>query len=112
MVQLISLCLRNIGRHLLPSLSENTIVVEETRKPEALRTLFLIDVSASAANSDMLSDVCKAIFESVHGVQDCSQEDAKLVGLMTFDSALHFYDLSVSRRSFTLVRKAYLVPYH
>jgi hypothetical protein len=84
----------------LPLLSGNIIgsgVAYETRKPEPLRTLFLIDVSASTAGSGVLGDICSAIFESVYGgALRNAREDTKLVSLMTFDSALHFYNLSVS----------------
>lgn len=90
----------------LPLLSGNVIksgVAYEARRPEPLRTLFLIDVSVSAADENVLNDVCSAIFDSVYGdALDNTPEITKLISLMTFDSALHFYDLSVSRALFSV----------
>lgn len=90
---------------LLPLLSKNTVepgVVSGARKPESLRTVFIIDVSASAVTLGVLSDICSAIFESLYGIaQDDGKEETKLVSLMTFDSAMHFYNLSVSRAFLT-----------
>jgi len=89
---------------LLPSLYGNSVgpgAVVGARKPEPLRTLFLIDVSASSVGSGVLNDICGAIFESVQSdAGDNGREDSKLISIMTFNSSLHFYNLSVSRAFF------------
>jgi len=88
---------------LLPSLYGNSVgpgAVIGARKPEPLRTLFLIDVSASSVSSGVLNDICGAIFESVQSDAGDNHQDSKLIGIMTFNTSLHFYNLSVSRALF------------
>ena len=63
-----------------------------TRKPNPLRMLLVLDVSHSAVQSGLLASVCadlnKILFEEL--------AQGTRVAIMTFDTSLHFYNLSVS----------------
>lgn len=62
-----------------------------TRKPSPLRMILAIDVSRSAIQSGMLTAVCAdlntVLFEEL--------APGTRVAIMTFDTSLHFYNLSV-----------------
>lgn len=91
---------------MLPSFSEETLPSHDpgaTRAPLPLRTLFIIDVSVSALSSNMTRDACNAIRNILFAEnkpEQASQAD-NTIGIMTFDSSLHFYDLTVSRATST-----------
>ncbi|KAI8910255.1 Sec23/Sec24 trunk domain-containing protein, partial [Gorgonomyces haynaldii] len=62
------------------------------RPPQPVVMMFLIDVSIGAVQSGMLAVACKAISESLSKIPDA--ENRAKVGFVTFDSALHYYNLS------------------
>lgn len=64
---------------------------ESHRPPSLLRTLFIIDVSVSALVTGATRDACQVIRTVLH------DEDSRgLVGLMTYNSSLYFYEITVS----------------
>ncbi|KAG8926225.1 COPII coat Sec23p-Sfb3p heterodimer component [Tulasnella sp. 418] len=79
----------------------------ETRPPTPLRTLFIIDVTNPNANPaassspkpNKLPSVCESIRQALYGSPNDPQSSSTInpymqVGIMTFDKALHFYDLT------------------
>lgn len=68
------------------------------RPPERLHTLFLIDLSFPGAPFAMVRDACEAIRMSLYGDGETTPPMTnRLVGIVTFDSALQYYNLSVRR---------------
>jgi protein transport protein SEC24 len=69
------------------------------RQPEPLRVLFAIDVSSNAVSSGMLQIVCDGLREIIYGSETDDTSPRLLqfsrVGIITFDQAIHFYNLSV-----------------
>jgi len=61
--------------------------------------VFLIDVSYEAIVSGMVSSACSGILQTLYGAEGegsgCWPAASK-VSVITFDRALHFYDISVS----------------
>ncbi|KAI9263361.1 hypothetical protein BDA99DRAFT_65660 [Phascolomyces articulosus] len=82
-----------------PELQRGTVEFEVpeiywTRQPAALRVLFALDVSYSAVNSGVLEAFCQTLGETIfseHAFPEGTQ-----VGIMTFDTAVHFYNLSAT----------------
>ncbi|EJC98563.1 uncharacterized protein FOMMEDRAFT_113703 [Fomitiporia mediterranea MF3/22] len=74
---------------------------DSTRIPEPMRMLFTIDVSQEAVRNGMVHAACQAIRGVLYGgemddgtrMEPCVP-DKCLVGILTFDTSLHFYDLS------------------
>ncbi|UKK00065.1 protein transport protein sec24-like [Theileria orientalis] len=72
------------------------------RPPQPPVYLFLIDVSANAVNSRMLEMVCTTIKELIlEG--GFGSEDRTMVGIMTFDTSVHFYQISQGMDNFQLL---------
>ena len=76
-----------------------------SKEPVGIRWLFLIDVSAEAANRGFLDGFCEGIMNALYGGEkDQSQNDGQTrrlpegakVGIITFDKEMHFYNLSSS----------------
>ena len=65
-----------------------------TRHPASLRVLFAIDVSFSAVNSGVLESFCQVLSNTLFS--DETFPKGTQVGIITFDTAVHFYNLSVS----------------
>jgi protein transport protein SEC24 len=74
-----------------------------SKQPVGLRWLFLIDVTAEAANRGYLDGFCEGIMSALYGGEtDESQEEGKTqrlpkgakVGIITFDKEIQFYNLS------------------
>lgn len=73
-----------------------------SRTPEPMRILFAIDVSREAIQCGMVQAACQAIKGVLYGcdtddgnrLEPCFPARCK-IGIMTFDNAVHFYDLSV-----------------
>ena len=77
------------------------------KEPVGLQTLFLIDVSRESVHRGFLKGVCEGIAEalygedgSVDGTEDEDSTSRKLpagakVGIVTFDTEVHFYNLTV-----------------
>lgn len=86
---------------ILPSFTEETLPPHDhgtTRTPIPLRTLFVIDVSVCALASNVTRDACEAIRGIVVETRlECTSALERSIGIMTFDSSLHLYDLTVSR---------------
>lgn len=72
------------------------------RKPEPMHVLFVFDVSIQAQQSGLLKAACDAVrgvlyggeVEGVGRVEPCFPASCS-VGIITYDNAVHFYDLSV-----------------
>lgn len=73
-----------------------------SRAPEPMRILFAVDVSREAINSGMVRAACQAIRGVLYGgemddgmrMEPCVPVRCT-VGILTFDTSIHFYDLSV-----------------
>ncbi|KAF8310997.1 hypothetical protein DL93DRAFT_2169377 [Clavulina sp. PMI_390] len=64
----------------------------ERRKPDCLRTLFVIDVSMPSVACGAVGDICDSLRSLL-----CSDEPTRAgwrVGFLTFSSSLHFYEFS------------------
>lgn len=76
------------------------------RKPQTMNYMFILDVSMEAVQSGFLRTSCNSIRESLYGrpaddgdgLEPCIPRESQ-VGILAFDSALHFYNLSVSNLS-------------
>lgn len=77
------------------------------KEPTGLRWLFLIDVSAEAANRGFLDGFCEGVMSALYGNDNVSSEggdetpkrslpEGAKVGIVTYDKELHFYNLSSS----------------
>ncbi|KAK9711638.1 COPII subunit [Basidiobolus ranarum] len=62
------------------------------RAPQPPVYLFLIDVSHTAVQSGMVATAARTILESLDRIPD--EEKRAKVGFITYDSALHFYNLN------------------
>lgn len=78
------------------------------RPPLPIGRVFVIDVSWSAVRSGMLHTVCEGIRRALYGADGAESEGeegaahevpAGRVAFITFDRAVHFYNLSVSEVS-------------
>ncbi|XP_066511342.1 protein transport protein Sec24C-like isoform X1 [Hoplias malabaricus] len=79
-----------------PELSLGSYEIVETQKGEPAVLLLAVDVSATAIRSGQLDFVCQqlcSLLLSLDGGEDADQSDLR-VGLMTYDSRIHLYDLS------------------
>ena len=73
------------------------------RKPQSMNYIFILDVSTEAVQSGFLRTSCNSILKGLYGWsaddgvgrEPCIPEES-YVGILAFDSALHFYNLSVS----------------
>ena len=87
---------------------------ENMRRPAPIARVFAIDVSWSAVKGGVVREVCQGIKEALYGKDkestlgqdegETPEEDSWRVpegriGIVTFDRAVHFYNLSVSRAS-------------
>ena len=87
----------------IPGLSNRPAGEPEIRPPEALRTLFVIDVSTPAVSSGVLGPVCESIRQALYGPSpnEATTSNApyevkrRQIGILTYDTSLHFYNLSV-----------------
>lgn len=78
------------------------------KEPVGLQTLFLIDVSRESVHRGFLKGVCEGIAEALYGedgaVDGTEGDETKArkipagskVGIVTFDTEVHFYNLTVS----------------
>ena len=62
------------------------------RPPQAPSYVFVIDVSYSAIQSGMLATAARTILDSLDRLPN--NESRTRVGIITVDSALHFYNLN------------------
>lgn len=73
------------------------------RKPQSMNYMFILDVSMEAVQSGFLRTSCNSIRKSLYGWsaddgverEPCIPRESH-VGILAFDSALYFYNLSVS----------------
>jgi hypothetical protein len=65
----------------------------QVRAPQPAVHVFLIDVSAPSIESGLLHTTIETIKRHVMALPG---DDRKMVGFITYDSALHFYKLKVS----------------
>lgn len=70
------------------------------RPPQPCTYFFLIDVSHNAVNSGMLSTVCATLLDNINSLPG---DLRTLVGIMTYDSRLHFYNLQASLAQFEMM---------
>jgi protein transport protein SEC24 len=85
---------------LLPLYSDNSQLDSPSesnslRPPQPMSTLFMIDVSQTATSSGLVAFLCNSIREVLYGSDAGNPFENRLVGFMTFDSTLHFYNISV-----------------
>ena len=117
-----------VDRDQRPELSRGTVefmVPKEywAKNPVGLRILFVIDVGQEAVNRAFLEGFCEGILGALYGGDEADKDEPGLqddddgdeqgrqktkkrslpagakVGVMTFDKQVHFYNLSVSKRS-------------
>ncbi|KAI8388009.1 Sec23/Sec24 trunk domain-containing protein [Radiomyces spectabilis] len=62
------------------------------RPPQAPAFVFVLDVSYSAIQSGMLATAARTILDSIERIPN--QENRTKIGIITVDSALHFYNLN------------------
>lgn len=74
----------------------------EKRKPAPMDYVFAIDVTVDALSSGFTTQACNSLLRVLYGdeaaeppVQPCIRPQSRIC-IMTFDSSVHFYDLSVS----------------
>lgn len=72
------------------------------RRPLPIGRIFALDVSWNAAKSGILTKCCQCIKDALYGrVDSGDEEDGSLpagrVAIVTFDRAVHYYDLSPDR---------------
>ena len=70
-----------------------------SRQPEPLEIVFAFDVSSEAVTSGFLKCACAFLKELLYASEDdlddvCFSRNGRMA-IITFDSTLHFYDLSV-----------------
>lgn len=82
------------------------------KEPVGLQTLFLIDVSRESVHRGFLKGVCEGIAEALYGEDGTADgtegDEAKArkipvgskVGIVTFDTEVHFYNLTVSDKCY------------
>ncbi|THH09228.1 hypothetical protein EW145_g2180 [Phellinidium pouzarii] len=76
------------------------------RVPEPIRIMFAIDVSREAVQCGLVRAACEAIIGVLYGremddgvrMEPCFPTQCK-VGIMTFDTTVHFYDVSAERNA-------------
>ena len=68
------------------------------RPPQPPVYVFVIDVSATASQSGMIESCVRAIRDSLDELPGLPRT---LVGFITFDSSVHFYNLKASHVSIT-----------
>ena len=74
---------------------EGPPALDSLRPPKPMCTLFMIDVSQTATSSGLVSFVCNSIRDILYGPDSGNPFENRLVGFMTYDSTLHFYNISV-----------------
>ena len=67
------------------------------RPPQAPIYVFVIDVCYTAVASGMVKATCNAIFQAIK--TKLSKNERTKVGFITFDSAIHFYNLKAGMKS-------------
>ena len=103
---------RRVDRDQRPELTLGTvefIVPKEywSKEPVPVRWLFLIDVTEESVNKGFLTGFCEGIMNALYGgeakTESLEDEEAKRklplgakVGFVTFDKAMHFYNLSAN----------------
>ena len=70
----------------------------QVRPPQPPVYFFVIDVSAASAQNNMLSYLCEAVKASLNELPGLPRTQ---FGLLTFDQAIHFYNLKVGRDCLT-----------
>ena len=68
------------------------------RPPQPPAFLFLLDVTSTSVNSGMLDVACATIRDLISG-KKLPGGDRCQIGIMTFDTSIHFYNLSASLRN-------------
>ncbi|KAF4112809.1 protein transport protein Sec24C isoform X1 [Onychostoma macrolepis] len=79
-----------------PELSLGSYEILEKQTGKAAVLLLAIDVSASAMRTGQLDHICKQIcsqLQALNGPEETDRSDLR-VGLMTYDSRIHLYNLS------------------
>ncbi|XP_050967234.1 protein transport protein Sec24C isoform X2 [Labeo rohita] len=79
-----------------PELSLGSYEILEKQTGNAAVLLLAIDVSASAMRTGQLDHICKQIcsqLQALNGLEETNHSDLR-VGLMTYDSQIHLYNLS------------------
>ena len=71
------------------------------RAPQAPVFVFVVDVSFAAVKCGMLDTFAKTLQNALDSIPD--EECRTRVALITFDSALHFYNLDVRKRKEVLL---------
>lgn len=93
------------GEHKGKKKPAETVDDQSLRPPLPIGRVFVIDVSWSAVRSGMLYTVCEGIRQALYGPDEAvgeGEEGAEQqvppgrVAFVTFDRAVHFYNLSVS----------------
>jgi protein transport protein SEC24 len=73
-----------------------------SKEPTGIRWLFVIDVSAEAANRGFLDGFCEGIMHALYGGEEADAErkrnipEGAKVGIVTYDKEIHFYNLTAS----------------
>ncbi|KAL5508758.1 hypothetical protein ACEPAG_4737 [Sanghuangporus baumii] len=89
---------------------EAPLAPDSSRTPEPMRILFAIDVSREAVQNGMVRAACQAIIGVLYGgetddgtrLEPCFPGNC-LAGVITFDTTIHFYDLSNFRDSASML---------
>lgn len=97
----------NPPQHLdLSATPSSPTLSDAARRPQNMRYVFVLDVSNTSVFSGFLAAACVALRAILHGRVCEDGSEAKQacllpgcsIALVTFDDALHFYDLSVCTR--------------
>lgn len=70
-----------------------------SRQPAPLSTVFAIDVSAQSVRNGTLEATCKALLHTLYGPNEVDSRllEGNRIGIITYDRAVHFYNLAVSQ---------------
>ncbi|KAK1937525.1 putative Sec 24 protein transport protein [Babesia divergens] len=72
------------------------------RPPQAPTIMFVIDVSVSSVNSGMLETVCQTISDLIEN-HLLPGDQRTLVGIVTYDTSVHFYQMSGPERNLSIM---------
>ena len=69
------------------------VIMRQVRAPMPPAYMFVIDVSVSSTSCGMLAAVVEGIRAALDSM---AEKERTMVGFLTFDSTLHFYNLKAS----------------
>lgn len=82
------------------------------RKPQPMDFVVLLDVSADSVRTGFLQSACESLFGVLYGIPNAEGEPVGVcfppesrIAVITFDRAVHFYNMAVGKLSCTAERR-------